>query len=73
MRELSKKVNKFRETEKFVFISEQSVQFFSYKAESPKEGILFHTQFPSLGIFINRKSWKSKKLRPLSTQLSKLI
>ena len=55
VRELSKKVNKFREAEKFVFISEQSVQFSSYKAELPKEGILFHTQFPSLGIFINKK------------------
>ena len=28
--------------------------FFS-QAELPKEGILFHTQFPSLGIFINKK------------------
>ena len=27
----------------------------SGKAELPKEGILFHTQFPSLGIFINEK------------------
>ena len=25
------------------------------KAELPQEGILFHTQFPSLGIFINKK------------------
>ena len=25
------------------------------KAELPKEGILFRTQFPSLGIFINKK------------------
>ena len=25
------------------------------KAELPKEGILFHTQFPSLGFFINKK------------------
>ena len=24
------------------------------KAELPKEGISFHTQFPSLGIFINK-------------------
>ena len=33
------------------------------KAELPQEGILFRTQFPSLGIF-NNKSWISKKLRP---------
>ena len=26
-----------------------------YKAELPQEGILFRTQFPSLGIFINKK------------------
>ena len=25
------------------------------KAELSQEGILFHTQFPSLGIFINKK------------------
>ena len=25
------------------------------KAELPQEGILFRTQFPSLGIFINKK------------------
>ena len=25
------------------------------KAELPQEGISFHTQFPSLGIFINKK------------------
>ena len=25
------------------------------KAELPKEGILFRTQFPSLGFFINKK------------------
>jgi hypothetical protein len=24
-------------------------------SELPQEGILFHTQFPSLGIFINKK------------------
>ena len=28
----------------------------SNKAELPQEGILFRTQFPSLGIFINQKS-----------------
>jgi hypothetical protein len=27
----------------------------SAKAELPKEGILFHTQSPSLGIFIDKK------------------
>ena len=27
----------------------------SGKAELPKEGILFHTQLPSLGIFIDKK------------------
>ena len=26
-----------------------------FKAELPQEGILFGTQFPSLGIFINKK------------------
>ena len=31
----------------------------------PQVGIFFCTQFPSLGIFINKKSWKSKKLSPL--------
>ena len=39
----------------------------------PQVGIFFCTQFPSLGIFINKKSWKSKKLRPPSIQLLKLI
>ena len=39
------------------------------KAELPLAGILFGTQFPSLGIFIN-KSWISKKLRPPSIQTS---
>ena len=43
------------------------------KAELPQEGILFCTQFPSLGIFINKKSWILKKLRPPSIQLLKLI
>ena len=33
----------------------------------------FRTQFSSLGFFINKKSWKSKKLRPPSKQLLKLI
>ena len=28
---------------------------FTVKAELPQEGILFHTQFPSLGIFVNKK------------------
>ena len=26
-----------------------------FKAELPQEGILFRTQFPSLGIFIDKK------------------
>ena len=39
------------------------------KAELPQEGFFFRTQFPSLGIFINKKSWKSKKLRPPEGQL----
>ena len=43
------------------------------KAELPQEGILFRTQFPSLGIFNNKKSWISKKLRPPIIQLLKLI
>ena len=28
---------------------------FTVKAELPQEGILFRTQFPSLGIFISKK------------------
>ena len=44
-----------------------------YKAELPQEGILFRTQFSSLEIFINKKSWISKKLRPSKLQLLKLI
>jgi hypothetical protein len=43
------------------------------KAELPLESIFFPTQFPSLGIFIDKKSWKSAKLRPPSIQLLKLI
>ena len=43
------------------------------KAELPKEGILFCTQFPSLGIFINEKLGFRKKVRPPSIQLLKLI
>jgi hypothetical protein len=39
------------------------------KAELPQEGILFRTQFPSLGFFIN-KIWISKKP---GIQLLKLI
>ena len=42
-------------------------------AELPQVGIFFRTEFPSMGIFINKKSWKSKKLRPSSVQLLKLI
>ena len=42
------------------------------KAELPQEGILFRTQFPSLGIFTNKKVGFLKKLRPLR-QLLKLI
>ena len=33
----------------------KTVQFFNLKAELPQEGILFCTQFLSLGIFINKK------------------
>ena len=44
-----------------------------FKAELPQEGILFRAQFPSLGIFNNKKSWISKKLRPPIIQLLKLI
>ena len=43
------------------------------KAELPEEGILFRTQFPSLGIFISKKVGFQKKLRPPSIQLLKLI
>ena len=46
---------------------------FCNKAELPQEGILFCTQFPSLGIFINKKVGFRKKLRPPSIQLLKLI
>ena len=31
------------------------------KAELPQEGILFHTQFPSLGFFFNKKVGFRKK------------
>ena len=34
---------------------ENNVHCGGTKAELPQEGILFHTQFPSLGIFINKK------------------
>ena len=45
-----------------------------YKAELPQEGISFRTQFPSLGIFINKKSWISKKLRPpFKTDIIKVV
>ena len=44
----------------------------STTAELPQEGILFCTQFPSLGIFITEKL-DSKKLRQPSIQLLKLI
>ena len=36
------------------------------KAELLQEGILFCTQFPSLGIFINKKVGFEKKIRPPS-------
>ena len=41
----------------------------STKAELPKVGVFFHTQFTSLGIFINKKIGNRKKLRPASIQL----
>ena len=44
----------------------------STKAELPQEGILFGTQFPSLGIFIS-KMLNFEKLRPPSIQLLKVI
>jgi hypothetical protein len=37
--------------------------YFIAKAELPQEVILFRTQFPSLGIFINKKSWILEILR----------
>ena len=40
---------------------------------APQEGISFRTQFPSLGISINKKVGNRKKLRPASMQLYKLI
>ena len=33
----------------------QKRQELNYKAELPQEGILFLTQFPSLGIFVSKK------------------
>ena len=45
----------------------------STTAELPQEGILFCTQFPSLGIFINKKVGLRKKIRPPSIQPLKLI
>ena len=43
---LSTRLNLTRQTQKLRF---------STKAELPLEGIIFRTQFPSLGIFINKK------------------
>ena len=54
------------------FISKQALQIFYIKAELLQEGILFGTQFPSLGIFISKKL-DFEKLRPPSIQLLKLI
>ena len=39
------------------------VIFYIIKAELPQEGILFRTQFPSLGIFINKKVGNQKKTK----------
>ena len=41
----------------------------STKAELPQEGILFCNQFPSLGIFINKKVGNRKLRPPPSIQL----
>ena len=41
---------------------ENCTTFITGKAELLQ---LKRTQFPSLGIFVSKKSWKSKKLRPL--------
>ena len=49
-----------------MFRFQSDLNIWDTKAELPQEGILFRTQFPSLGIFI-------KKLRPPSIQLLKLI
>jgi hypothetical protein len=43
------------------------------KAELQQEGILFRTQYPSLGIFINKKVGFRKKLRSPRIQILKLI
>ena len=44
------------------------------KAELPKVGTYFFcTQFPSLGIFINKKVGNGKNIRPHGIQLLKLI
>ena len=43
------------------------------KAELPQESILFCTQFPSLFIFVHKKSSISKKRKPSSIRLLKLI
>ena len=43
------------------------------KAEIPQVGTFFRTQFPSLGIFINKKVGNRKKLRPFGIQILKLI
>ena len=45
------------------------------KAELPIDSIFFHTQFSSLGIFINNKvgNQKTKTTKPPSIQLLKLI
>ena len=56
-----------------IFYLRTSKHHKSCKAELLQEGILFCTQFPSLGIFTNKKSCISKKLRPPSIQLLKLI
>ena len=46
---------------------------YSDKAELPQVGIFFCTQFPSLGIFINKKVGNRKRLRQPSIQLLKRI
>ena len=45
----------FMHSDSIKFISSEKATNFCNKAELPLEGISFCTQFPSLGIFINKK------------------
>ena len=48
----------FEKVYKHCFLCTLNVKIFlDIKAELSQEGILFLTQFPSLGIFTNKKSW----------------